>query len=180
MIYKHVHRTPKQVTVLLLVTLLSMKMCRERSIKMWPSVEVVAGKRSGRGLGRQTLFPLTSCRCFHCLKPTESHGEQGAYCCAHTRPGQRGEEWQTDLEGWNGKSLVWMPFLYLVEFVLVIYRYSTYTDISLASSWAISVWESHCRTCIHFIFGVSFSLHWVKICLPETFSPWSCYNSLKR
>lgn len=91
MIYKHVHRTPKQVTVLLLVTLLSLKMGRKGSIKTGPSVEAAAGKRSGRALGRQTLFPLISCQCIHCSKPTESHGEQGAHCCAHTHSGQRGE-----------------------------------------------------------------------------------------
>lgn len=156
---------------------------------MWPSVEGVAGLRGPhreRGVVEEgeicsltsvSSLPLVSCQCFIVWGPQRVPGEQGVYWCGLTGPELGRERWRMDSEGQNGKSPVKEPFLYKI--VLEICRCFIDTGVlqplpglflcgnltALQGSVLCLVW--------------CFSLHWVKICLSETPSCWSCSNSHK-
>lgn len=65
----------------------------------------------------------------------------------------------------------------LTAFVVVISWCFPYTDVSPASVWPISVWESHCFRSTHFVFDVKSLFILSGICLLETPSPRSCFNT---
>lgn len=165
MIYKYVGRTPKQVTELLLFTLLGLKTDgKNQSEKgMWPSMEgeglwwsqVERGGGRGDKLADVSLFaPPISCQDFHVWAPQWAR-ESGSLLLWSYGPRAGRRPWRTGLEGQHGKSPVNFS-TELVELTLVICRCFTYTDDSLSSAWPISVWESHWFTNTHFIFSVKF------------------------
>ena len=99
LIYKYVGRTPREVTGLVLGTLLGLKVGRRSrpEIGRWPPAEGAGsggpgGKRCVCGREIISLIwassPLASPARAPMFEPRSENGKQGAYCHGHTGPGQ--------------------------------------------------------------------------------------------
>lgn len=134
------------------------------------------------GRGKQTLFPPTPPSCpFQlmlpslepdpCSYPSKQQGSRRPISVVIQAQGRTGEVGnRSGGAKWSLQSMYRLSTT-STGFVVVTSWCFTYRDVSQASAWPISVWESHCFISTHFILDVDFLFILSRICLFETPSP---------